>query len=292
MVGVRQWILSCLPEAAVQSLRRYRRNKALENKVALPALSEQEFVKLLSEDMAVPYGGVVMVHSSSNDLHLNFPLPKVLTLLRDAVGPEGTLVFMTMTMAENELEYLDGSKVFDVCKTPTSAGLLSEFARRLPGAQRSLHPTRSVCAIGPLAEELTNSHHLSPYPFDKTSPYGKLIANDGLVIGLGVTAYNLTVAHCVEDFLRDEYPLKKYLGKAYDALCIDAQGNEVIVPCLASNPAVRAGKDCVDFFKENMPDNVLKHFSINGQDFFKCHSAPFHDRMMELAARGKTIYGD
>ncbi|MGZ8889703.1 MAG: AAC(3) family N-acetyltransferase, partial [Halobacteriota archaeon] len=40
---------------------------------------------------------------------------------------------------------------------------------------RSLHPTKSVCGIGSLADEITATHHLSPYPYDECSPYYKLI---------------------------------------------------------------------------------------------------------------------
>ena len=73
----------------------------------------------------------------------------------------------------------EAGKCFRCAAHASYTGILTEFARRQRKAIRSLHPTKSVCAIGPAATELTATHHLSPYPYDTDSPYYKLIAGGG-----------------------------------------------------------------------------------------------------------------
>src|SRR5690242_7932293 len=47
---------------------------------------------------------------------------------------------------------------FDPTSTPSLTGAITEAFRQTPGAIRSLHPTHSVAAIGPLAKELCKDH--------------------------------------------------------------------------------------------------------------------------------------
>lgn len=286
---VLQTIKNIIPSPLMEALRRRKRKRQLQRIKALPAITEEQFLDLLTATLGVKVGSLVMIHSSIGDLNLAFSPMRVVPLLKQAVGDDGTLLFLCTTKADKEMDYLDGTHIFNRKRTPTGAGLISELARRTSGAARSLHPTKSVCAIGPLAEELTSGHEDSPYPFDKTSPYGKFVERDGLVIGLGVTAFNLSIAHCVEDFMKEEFPVSKYLGE-YDAKCIDSDGSIKKVRTLASNPAIWAGKTVMPFFDTHIDESILHHHIVSGQNFFSCHAAPLIERMTSLAKEGKTIY--
>lgn len=69
--------------------------------------------------------------------------------LRDAVGPNGTLVFPTYTLN------LDAKTPYDPATTPShNVGSLSEYARCVPGARRTLCPLHSHVVIGAKAELL------------------------------------------------------------------------------------------------------------------------------------------
>src|SRR5205085_12038787 len=119
----------------------------------------------LTGQLRLTANDVVYVHSSIDRMHLAFPFYRILSLLREVVGPTGTVLFPTSPNPRiSSYEYLLRGERFDVRRTPSYAGLLNEFARRERGAFRSLHPTKSVCATGPLARELTATHQLSPYP--------------------------------------------------------------------------------------------------------------------------------
>jgi aminoglycoside 3-N-acetyltransferase len=284
-----QLLKQCLPKKLLATCRRYMRDREARRLKSLPAITEQEFRFILTDKLGMRAGGLYMVHSSLNSLNLAFPPLKTLEILRDIVGEQGTLMFLATSKADTEMDFLSGSKVFNIKRTPTGAGLLSEIARRQTDAWRSLHPTKSVSVLGPLAEELASGHHLSPYPFDRTSPYGKFVEREGTVIGLGVTAFNLSIAHCVEDFMKEEFPQKKYSGE-YIVKSIDYDGSTKAISVRASNPDITAAPTCMFFFNRYIPEDILKHHVVNGQNFFTCKAAALISTMIELARNGKTIY--
>lgn len=69
-------------------------------------------------------------------------------VLREAVGPQGTLAFPTFTFS------FCTSHVFDPHNTPGETGLLGEAARTMPGFVRTHHPIYSYAVQGPLKDEL------------------------------------------------------------------------------------------------------------------------------------------
>src|SRR6266446_7131569 len=175
-----------LPAGAVAQLRRAKWKRERRRVASLSPLTEDEFTNILSGDLGLRKGDVVYVHSGMDGLNLAFPFYRIPFLIQQVIGPGGTVVFPTYpNHLISSYEYLLEGRVFDVRRTPSYTGILSEFARRQRQAVRSLHPTKSVCAIGPAAKELTATHHLSPYPYDTNSPYYKLIEHEGRIIGLG-----------------------------------------------------------------------------------------------------------
>src|SRR3712207_2603981 len=81
-------------------------------------------------------------------------------------------------------------------RQPTEVGLLSEVFRRRAGVLRSLHPTASVCAYGPLAAELTAGHHLAGTIFGEGTPFGYMARHRTLILGIGTPYFkSLTQVH-------------------------------------------------------------------------------------------------
>src|SRR2546428_7026557 len=155
-----------LPAVAYESIVRKKKERERAKLANLPRLTESDFVDILTNDLRLTSGDVVFVHSSLDHLNLDFPFYRILTLLREVIGPEGTMLFPAYPNHRiSSYEYLLRGEVFDIRRTPSYAGLLTEFARKQPTAVRSLHPTKSVSAIGPLARELNGTHQNSPYPY-------------------------------------------------------------------------------------------------------------------------------
>ena len=152
-------------------------------------------------DLGVTRGRTVWVQSSWNEFY-NVPMKpsEAIDLLRDLIGPDGTLAMPAFPIDQ------DASKLFMVDRAPVYTGLLCEVFRRVPGVQRSIHLTSSVCAIGPSADFLIRDHHHTDMTWGKDSPFCRLMGVDARLIGLGATFNFMTPLHAVECLLYDEVP--------------------------------------------------------------------------------------
>jgi aminoglycoside 3-N-acetyltransferase len=230
----------------------------------------------------------VFVHSSVDRLNLGFPFYGVLSILREIVGPEGTLLFPTYPRLSS-YEFLKSGEVFDVRKSASYTGILTEVARRQKGAVRSFFPTKSVCAIGAQAARLTATHQDSPYPYDSSSPYFKIMEFKGKIIGFGVGTWNLSFVHCVDDFLKEAFPVMPYHKHLFRARCINYAGEEAIVPTYAHDMR-KMNHDVPRFMKNHIPSTVCGDIVVDGMNFFRADSAPLFEAMIDFARKGITIY--
>jgi len=108
---------------------------------------------------------ILMVHTSYNHM-LPMYVGNAVDLLRMLVGlcgPERTLVMPAFYFGDRRLndvvKFYRDHPIFDVRRTPSRMGLISELFRRYKGVKQSLHPSHRIAALGPLADELTTGHH-------------------------------------------------------------------------------------------------------------------------------------
>src|ERR1044071_4430464 len=251
-------------------------------------LTETQLLDILVEELGICKGDTVFVHSSIDQLNLGFPFYRVLTLLEDLVGAGGTLLFPTYPRLSS-YEFLSRGEVFDVKKSASYTGILSEVARRRANAVRSLHPTKSVCALGAGALELTRDHHKSPYPYDACSPYYRITEFDGKIVGLGVSTANLSFVHCVDDALKEDFPVQPYHPQLFAATCIDAAGNKLIVETYAHD-LKKMNHNIPRFMKTHVSSEACVDLNVGGMKFFRADARKLFDEMCGLAVTEKTIY--
>jgi aminoglycoside N3'-acetyltransferase len=172
----------------------------LSKKIYRRPVAIAEFRQLLI-DLGVRRGRTLWVHSSWNEFY-NIPLKpsEMIELLRDLLGPEGTLGMPAFPIRQ------DPDKVFLVDKAPVYTGMLCEIFRRQSDVQRSIHLSSSVCAVGPNADFLVRDHHLTDMPWGKNSPFLRLTELDTRILGLGAGFEYMTPLHAVECVLYDEIP--------------------------------------------------------------------------------------
>jgi aminoglycoside 3-N-acetyltransferase len=105
---------------------------------------------LAFQTIGIKKGDVLYVAASLAALGLmENPVESALWALREAVGPEGTLVMPTYNF-----EICRGS-IFNPITTPSQCGILSETFRKQNGVCRTLNPPyHSVAVQGPLAETI------------------------------------------------------------------------------------------------------------------------------------------
>lgn len=276
------------PQPLKAQLHRFQATRRRIRISGLPPISENRFCEILTDRLDIHSGDTVMVHSSMDHLNLDFPFFKVLPLLLDVAGRDGTLVFPTFSK-ESSHDFLARGLVFDVRNTPSHTGALTELARRHRHSVRSLHPTKSVCAIGPLAEELTCEHHLAPLAYHARSPFYKLMHHGGKIVGLGASTRNLSFVHCVDDVMGDDFPVQPYEDTLYEANCIDRHGEIVRVEAYGHAMA-KMKHDVTSLVKRHLPNEVCEDVTIDGMPFFRADAAPLFDHLIALARQGVTIY--
>jgi aminoglycoside 3-N-acetyltransferase len=280
-----------LPGRALAQLRRIKWERERRRVALLSPLTEPDFREILIRDLSLEAGDVVYVHSGMDGLNLAFPFYRILFLIQEVIGSGGTVVFPTYpNHLISSYEYLLQGKVFDVRRTPSYTGILTEFARRQRNAVRSLHPSKSVCAIGPAAKELTATHHLSPYPYDTCSPYYKLIAHRGKIVGLGASTNYISFGYCVDDALKEKFPVRVYHNQIFDAACINYQGEHVVVRTYAHDMSTVVHPDMPRFMKTYVSEEACRDVTIRGMRFFRANAPKLFQEMMSLAGRGIIAY--
>ena len=146
----------------------------------------------------VAEGDVVLVHSALSPIgYVEGGAETVAEALRQAVGPEGTLVAPAFCFSHETQEL----PVIDPADDKSETGRISEAIRRLPGAKRSIAYRHSLSAVGRYAGWITD---VDPYysVFDIDSSFGRLLGLNAKVLLLGVTWINSTSHHFAEYLLQ------------------------------------------------------------------------------------------
>jgi aminoglycoside 3-N-acetyltransferase len=237
---------------------------------------------------------ILMVHSSITDMRPMFEgtAQDVLNLLLRVVGAERTLVMPAFFFGTPELYHRDFYRVharFDVRRTPSQMGLVSELFRRAPGVTRSLHPTHSVCALGPLAHELVATHHLSPWACGELSPFGIMGRRKTAILGLGTQYYrSLTQVHAMEEILGDQFPVPRDPEPKLRVELIDPTGT--IIPYEMSDPLSSQFVLKLERFRDFAGAGDIDEWSFKGTGFYLTVAAKVDAAIRSAASRGHTLY--
>jgi len=171
-------------------------------------------------------GDIVLVHSSLSSFgYVEGGIEALIDGLLETVRSTGTVVVPTLTGSEK----LSSSNppVFDVVNTPCWTGKVPEAFRKRKEAKRSLHPTHSVAAIGPMAETLIKDHEKAVTPCGINTPYERIAELGGYVLLIGVDQNRNTTFHTAEEIAEVPYHIQPDLA---EAKIIAEDGREIVVP--------------------------------------------------------------
>jgi len=175
--------------------------------------------------LGVRPGDSVMLHSAFGaQFGFRGSVEELTNVFLDAVGPEGNLLMVSLPYRSSSFDYLSSGRQFDVRKTPSMMGLVSEFFRRRPGVLRSLHPTHPILAYGPKAEWFVAEHPNSPFPCGPGTPFDRLVGVDGKALFYNVPFATFTFFHYLEHLVSPDLPFPLYLEKPAEVQVIDAAG--------------------------------------------------------------------
>jgi|SRR5882672_897548 len=237
---------------------------------------------------------ILMVHTSISDMQPMYQgtARGVVELLLRLVGPERTLAMPAFFFGSPELynrAYYRRHARFDVRRTPSQMGLVTELFRRWPGVMRSLHPTHSVCAVGPLAYELLATHHLSPWACGELSPFGIMGQRKTAIVGLG-TEYSrsLTQVHSAEEVLGDQFPVPREPEEPVRVDLVDRTGR--VIPYEMSRPISRRVVLKLERLRDFASPGDINEWTFKGTILYVTTAAKVDGAVRGAARRGETLY--
>jgi aminoglycoside 3-N-acetyltransferase len=236
---------------------------------------------------------ILMVHSSFDGMIPMYTgnLSKLLNMLISYCKQKDITLAMPTFFAGSNLQakeyYEKGDQIFSVKKTASQIGLLTELFRITKGVKRSIHPTHSVCALGPLADQLTRNHHLSDATFGEETPFGEMIKYKTLILGIGTKSeHSLTQLHAAEDIMGDNYPIPLYTSKI-PVKCVDESGNTLVYNLRVKNPEYAFSRKT--FFRI-LKKIGIKSWKYKGIPFYLTRADEVTETVIEAAKNGQTIY--
>ena len=214
--------MSDLGKRALELLKRPYRSHRLRHQRRYAAeldagrrLTETELVDVFDQ-LELTTGDRLFVHSHSAALEtMDGGLMRILALLRERVGPDGLLMMPSFPHRGMFWQYAQGDPLFDIRRTPSRMGMITELHRRTKGTHRSLHPTHPVAIWGADAQAWSLDHEIDPCPFHARSPYGRLHNAGGKVLVLELDGWHLTQIHVVEALLRERFPYAAYIDETF-----------------------------------------------------------------------------
>jgi aminoglycoside N3'-acetyltransferase len=294
--GVRSTLRRALSQERRTELKRLhglaRKKLAPVMSMVYGAFSTEDLIAELAHRLPKDFE-VLMVHSSFDCL---LPMYKgtakdLIAALVDFCGPERTLVMPSFVMGgrtyDSSTYFRD--RPFDVRRTPSEMGMIAEIFRKTPNVLRSLHPTCSVCALGPLAKEMTAGHHVSETGLSPDSPFGVMTRRRTAILGLGVEYYRcLTHAHTATHQMGDEFPIK-FTNKSTQVTLIGYDGNRYEYTLGLPD---RSKKLDLRVIWSVLSKDELIEWRFHGVSMFVVPQAGvLTERLVDAARRGITIYG-
>jgi len=169
------------------------------------------------QHLGIADGDILMVHSSFKSLgQYNLNPEIIISALLDAVGSNGSLLMPALSYEQKPHD------VHSTSDTPSNVGVLPEYFRLRKGTIRSIHPTHSVCGIGPAVEELFKEHHNDSTPCGRFSPFSKILNIDAKIVILGCSLCQNTTMHAIEELIEPPY----YFGDFCEYIITASNGKE------------------------------------------------------------------
>ena len=255
----------------VKYLNREQKNRVKKfyykaNKIITDSFFRYDQSKLVNAilDMGIKRGDTLLLHSSFNYFNGFKGDPRdIIKCFIQILGKDGNLIMVSMPYRSSACEYLKKNPVFNVRKTPSKMGIVSEVFRRKKGVLRSLHPTHPVLAYGKDAAWITEGHEKCICPCGAGTPFEKLKTLDGKIFHFDVAfRKGFTFIHYLEDIIKEKLPFPLYREKPMPAKIIDYQGKELEMETYVFSDTAVQTRNLDTLRKYFLRNGVLKYARI------------------------------
>lgn len=196
-------------------------------------------LKLELDRLGIACGDTLLVHSSFDAFEGFQGKPSdVIRILQASVGSNGMVMMPTMAFTGSAVDEARSNAVFDVRRTPSRMGMITELFRRSEGVVRSVHPTHSIACWGEDADIVARDHHLSGTPCGRGTPFEALLLRDGKIVLLGTPIDVLTFYHHLEEIFEKDLPASPFTDEVFTLRSRTADGDIVMTRSRLYDPAM------------------------------------------------------
>ena len=277
-----------------------RFNKMKENilkdiRVFKKSFNKNQLVNNIKE-VGINAGDTILIHASLSKIgNVKGGSKTVIDALIESVGKNGNVVMPSFSYKNSMLETVnDENYIFNPLNSPSVVGKISETFRKLPGINRSYHPTHSFCAMGPASYFINNEHIDAVCNFGRKTPFDKLMHLKGKVVGIGISLGPVTIYHAVEDFFPEKFK-GTYLAENYHVK-MNINNTIIVKKIKVHNPdyhKVRIDKNkfIEDWFRNHLLNKQILHEGVfGGGNIWWMDIQELFDELIELNKKAITIY--
>jgi aminoglycoside 3-N-acetyltransferase len=232
-------------------------------------------------EIGIRPGDSLLVHSSLSKIgFVENGAVDVVDSLLELISDEGDLLMPSSPNGLLQIDFLKNDEVFDVKKTPSALGSITENFRNRDGVQRSLNYLEPVCAYGKNAKYLTEGHFGEVSPYTKNSPFHRLTELNGKILYLGVDLDNAgTSLHVLEDSVDFHFPV--YASSEFRVKIKDEKGVVHMVSTKAHNPVFSKKRKCNDLIPMFIEHGVCEKVQIGNAESYLFDAKKMLDLMLE-----------
>ncbi len=238
---------------------------------------------------------ILMVHSSINymqPMYSGSPL-ELLNMLMEYCGSHKTLAMPAFFFGDPKIGSVSKTfrenPVFDLRRTPSQMGLMTELFRRTKGAVQSRHPVYRMTALGPLAKEMVSGHESSDAPAGLGSPFEFMVKNNTTVLGIGKSYHVLTQVHHVDALMGDDMPVELKPKEKRDEIHLKVKDGDELIPVTLRDNGIKWTCN-MDRLPGLLNPGDLSTWKFHNTPLFSGNIKTITESLHASAKKGKTIY--
>lgn len=247
-------------------------------------------LEAMLKTMGLTAGDTILMHSAFRTFNGFAGTPdQVIACVLNVIGPSGNLVMMSAPYTGSTAAYLRTGVRFDVQRTPSAMGVITEIFRQRPGTVRSLNPAHPIVALGPAAKWLIADHEHTPYSCGRGSPFAKLVQVKAKALLFDVSLRNMTFFHYVQDVFQESSPVNLYEDVPIDTIVIDAHGNERMVKTYVFSRALKRHRS-PNLRQTLIQSNLVNHQTIGNTNLIVLNLQDVVDCAERMVRSGKSLW--
>lgn len=242
-------------------------------------------------ELGIVHGDTVLVHSSFDAFEGFKGKPTdVISMLQSVVGDEGLLMMPTMMFSGTAVAFAKTNPLFDVARTPSRMGLLTELFRRSPGVVRSIHPTHPVAIWGHDANVVAAGHHLAGTPCGVGTPFEALLQRRGKIVLLGTDISVLTFFHMLEEILEQELPVSPFTDEVFHLRSKTRDGQILDTNCRLFEPSVSRRRNLYKMVPYLKKSGAWREARVGGLKIVVLAAADVDEVVRSMSKQGIYCY--